>query len=233
MRSDFKDPDLEESIAAYTQVIIEDEKQSFHSEMESFEAHAEKIRKNIRDEILNFHGQFQRGYETVSDWLQSHNKKILQPSKEALATLGDQQKLEELAAQGKELYQILGFSEEDLKQFYTAAYEAALNKEFEKAHDAFFFLTTLAPSVADFWYGLAVSATQLKEYDKALAATLRVLSLNPEKVDGYVNAFYIYHQLNDSDAAHMLHKKATDFAKAHRGETWAKELLSTLEKVSL
>ncbi|CCB86962.1 MULTISPECIES: SycD/LcrH family type III secretion system chaperone [Parachlamydia] len=73
-------------------------------------------------------------------------------------------------SEGKNLKDIIGYTDETMEKFYGAAYRLFQAKEYEKASDAFLFLTTLDPQVHNYWLGLGMSEQLKKEYEGALVA---------------------------------------------------------------
>lgn len=58
-------PELEQSIANLADIVIEDLKGEHHSEYESFELYAQKVRLHIYDNIHEFRHRFVHGYEVL------------------------------------------------------------------------------------------------------------------------------------------------------------------------
>ncbi len=226
------DPAFEASITTFADAVIEDEKSRFQPGIESFQVHANKIREEIHDSMVKFQQNFQKGYETVKIWLVKHGFVPPIISEENISLLQNKEEYQKHLNEGRALYEILGFSEKDLKDFYKAAYQLTQDKDFVKGRDACFFLVTISPQTADFWFGLAVCATQLKEHDTALDATLHLIELDPKRLEGYLNGVHIYLQKNDIDKAFRLCQKGIDFAKISSEEEWTKNFILALEKIA-
>ncbi|MCE5293189.1 MAG: hypothetical protein LLF94_01070 [Chlamydiales bacterium] len=176
------------------------------------DAQKETIRQNVRHSLTTFRDKFQKGYDTIGVWLVEQG--IDCP---ALST-----------------DDISSFSDEDVQKIYKAAYSLLQEKSessYAKARDAFFFLVTIAPQVVDFWLGYSHSTTQLKEYEDALDATLHALECNPTLPDIYLQAFFLYLELNQKEEALALCRQGIDFAKSHN-DPWAKTLSTALQEAN-
>ena len=190
----------------------------------------EAIRENVRKTLTSFRDKFQNGYDSIGVWLVEHGIECPVLSKEGLKALYTP----EMLASGKQVYEVLGFTNDDVQTFYKAAYcllHQKTGNSYANARNAFFFLVTIAPQVVDFWLGLSHCSTQLKEYDDALDATLHALECNPTLPEIYLQAFFLYLELNQKKEALMLCKQGIDFAKSHT-DPWAKTLSTTLEEAN-
>lgn len=212
------DPQFEASIATLADAVIAEDEKEFKPGLESFQVHANKLRQQVRDSMIAFQQKFQRGYDCISQWLEA--KKIDNPqiSQDNLAILDDSDTFLSQISEGKYIYQILGISDAALINFYKAAYDLAQNKDYQKSRDAFFFLISIAPDVADFWLGLSICTTQLKEYEEALEASLRTIELNPVCQAAYQNALFIYIATNAPEKAQALLAKGLEIAQEYNDE---------------
>ena len=170
---------------------------------------ADTIRGNVREVLYEFQVKYRRGYETICQWLEAHG--IKPPKLHIDDTL-------------------LGLTPEELNNLYKAAYQFVQDKEFAKGRDAFYFLVTLAPDTFDFWLGLAISCTHLKEYEAALDASLKAIEIDPTKSAGYKNAIHLYVRADSIDKALELCKQGSTLASRNRKEPWSQELHSVLEE---
>lgn len=66
-----------QSVEAFSDEVIAEERENFHSDLESFDAHAEKIRLAISKNMEEFRTHFLKGYEVLLDELSHiHPKEI-------------------------------------------------------------------------------------------------------------------------------------------------------------
>lgn len=72
--------------------------------------------------------------------------------------------------EGKSLQEILGFDDGRMELFYKKASALYSENKFQEAREAFTFLTTLNPFVANFWVGLGMAEQRLEEFNGALLA---------------------------------------------------------------
>ncbi|MCE5295209.1 MAG: hypothetical protein LLF94_11455 [Chlamydiales bacterium] len=212
------DPQFEASIASLADAVIAEDEKEFKPGLETFQVHANKLRQEVRDSMIAFQQKFQRGYENISQWLEAKNIENPEISQDNLLILDDSDKFLSQISEGKYIYQILGITDATLINFYKAAYDLAQNKDYQKSRDAFFFLISIAPDVADFWLGLSICTTQLKEYDEALDATLRTIELDPACCPAYQNALFIYTTTNAPEKAKELRTYGLTFAHEHSNE---------------
>lgn len=224
------DPEFEAAINSYADAVIEEEKEKFQPGIESFKVHADRLRDQVRTSMLRYQQNFQKGVEAIYNWLDA--RKIARPviDEKNLVTIQSLDEFQQQVNEGKYLHEIFGFSEDTLKTFYQAAYQMAQDKDFAKARDAFFFLVYIAPYVCDFWVGLAISATQLKEYDTVRDATLHALALNPLHLDSYLNGVHIYLMFNEPELAKDLCKRGLEAVEASSKEPWANDFTRVLKE---
>lgn len=84
--------------------------------------------------------------------------------------LKDKAWLKKQLAAGKNAQEILGFSEETMNKFYTAACTLYEYKRYVDAANAFLFLVTLNPYHYDYWLGLGAATQRCEDYEAAIDA---------------------------------------------------------------
>lgn len=89
---------------------------------------------------------------------------------EAVKRLSDPQLIQQQIREGKTFQQIIGYNDQHMDQFYEGAYNLFHMQEYEKAADAFVFLTTLNPYVHNYWLGLGMSEQLNEHYHSAMLA---------------------------------------------------------------
>lgn len=82
----------------------------------------------------------------------------------------DKQLLKGEFAKGKNIQEILEFSEETMNKFYSAALAIFERHEYAKAVQAFSFLVSLSPYHYDYWLGLGASIQHCEDYEGAVDA---------------------------------------------------------------
>jgi type III secretion system low calcium response chaperone LcrH/SycD len=98
---------------------------------------------------------------------------------------------------GASLQEILGIEDDALAAFYETAYSLYVNKEYEKAADGFFFLTSLSPERYPLWFGLGLAEYELRHYDEALEAFHMAVLLDMDNPLPYYHMARIYRDLKD------------------------------------
>lgn len=91
-------------------------------------------------------------------------------SKKAKEKLKDKKWLKKQLEKGKSPQELLGFSDEAMLRFYTAAYKLFEHHHYEDAANAFLFLITLNSFHHDYWLGLGMSMQLLGDYEAAIDA---------------------------------------------------------------
>lgn len=87
---------------------------------------------------------------------------------EAQKIFEDPSLLAEEMAKGRNMQSIVGWSDEIILDMYDAAVRISSRQEYEKAADAFLFLTALNPGIASFWIGSGLCLQKQGRYDEAL-----------------------------------------------------------------
>ncbi len=116
---------------------------------------------------------------------------------EAMEKLRDPELIQKQVSEGKTFQEILGYTSEKMEKFYEGAYNLFQMQEYEKASDAFIFLTTLNPYVHSYWLGLGM-AEQLKDhYNSALMAYSMANLTNMENPIPHYHSAKCYLALGD------------------------------------
>ncbi|MEC7839555.1 MAG: SycD/LcrH family type III secretion system chaperone [Chlamydiota bacterium] len=89
---------------------------------------------------------------------------------DALEKLLDPRLLTKQFKEGKNFQEILGYSDETMEKFYQVGYNFFQKQNYEKSAEIFTFLTTLNPTVFNYWLGLGMAEQLLEEYHSALLA---------------------------------------------------------------
>lgn len=107
--------------------------------------------------------------------------------------------LQEQMQEGKSLQEIIGFSDETMKQFYEAAYRLYNAGKESEAADAFLFLTTLNSSVEAFWLGLGMAEQCLQHYEEALSAYAMASMIIEDDPLPYYHSAACYQALQENE----------------------------------
>lgn len=89
---------------------------------------------------------------------------------EVIEKLRDPDIIRRQMKEGKTFQEILGYTPAMMEKFYQGAYNLFQMQEYQKAADAFVFLTTLNPYVHNYWLGLGMAEQLNGGYQGALLA---------------------------------------------------------------
>jgi type III secretion system low calcium response chaperone LcrH/SycD len=103
--------------------------------------------------------------------------------------------------EGKSLQEILEFSDEKLEIFYQQASRLYQKNRFKESIEAFTFLTTLNPFVANFWLGLGMSEQRLEEYSDALLAFAMAMMADPASPLPHYQTALCYRAMGEKESA--------------------------------
>lgn len=220
--------DFQKEVNAYIDVLLEREKRDFRpGGLEPFESHARKIRTQISGVLNQFQERYKNGYQAIVQYLQSQGISQVGVSDDALEVFQDVDTFMNELEQGKEIYELLGFSTEQITQFFTSASYFLQEENFEKARDAFYFLTIIAPEIGMFWLGLSISLTKLGDDDASLSACFEAIDIDPQNPETYLQALHLLVQKKEFEKALALCDQG--IALGQQNEPWAEELESTLQ----
>lgn len=120
---------------------------------------------------------------------------------EAVKRLSDPNLIQEQIRAGKTFQEIIGYTSDQMVEFYEGAYNLFHLQEYEKSADAFVFLTTLNPYVHNYWLGLGMSE-QLNEHHHAalLAYSMAILTDTNTPIPHYHSA-KCYIEIDEKDNA--------------------------------
>lgn len=116
---------------------------------------------------------------------------------EALEKLKDPSVIREQVKEGKTFQEILGYTQESMERFYGAAYQLFQKQEYQKAADAFVFLTTLNPYVHNYWLGLGMSEQLNGSYQGGLLAYAMAILTDAENPLPHYHSGNCYRGLSD------------------------------------
>lgn len=120
---------------------------------------------------------------------------------DALEKLRDPDILRRQMDEGKTFQEIIGYSTDTMDKFYSAAYNLFQQQEYQKAADAFVFLTTLNPNIHAYWLGLGMSEQLCGGYHGALLAYAMAILTDVENPAPHYHSASCYRILQDSVSA--------------------------------
>jgi tetratricopeptide (TPR) repeat protein len=212
----------------YIKLLLEDEEENFQEGLESFEQRAQKLKDRVMEAIEDFSTKYEHGFEVICESLEAKGKEKPQIPQEYLEAFNNLDTFMEFFEEGTSIYEMLGFSDETLSEFYNALNSLYEKNEYTKVRDGFFFLITICPERADFWTGLGIASNKLHEYEKAIEAFLEALDLDPTSQEAYIGCLHAYTRLNKLQDAYNLCDTGIEYAIQRGDELWAKELESFL-----
>jgi len=120
---------------------------------------------------------------------------------EALERLKSPDVLRRQMEEGLTFQEIIGYSHETMEKFYHVAHRLFQAQEYEKAADAFLFLTTLNPYVHHYWLGLGMAEQLNGGVQQALLAYAMAVLTNAESPVPHYHSASCYQVLNDRESA--------------------------------
>lgn len=70
-----KDDHFEKCIEEFAEVIVEDSKEQYRSDLEPFELYAARVKSKVHANMEEFRSRFAKGYHILLDELQKESKK--------------------------------------------------------------------------------------------------------------------------------------------------------------
>lgn len=120
---------------------------------------------------------------------------------EAIEKLKDPEIIRRQIEEGKTFQEVLGYSVEAMEKFYQIAYNLFQQQEYQKAADAFVFLTTLNPYVHNYWLGLGMAEHLDGGYQGALLAYAMAILTDVENPVTHYHSATCYRALSDRQSA--------------------------------
>jgi len=121
---------------------------------------------------------------------------------EALERLVDPKILIKLIKEGKTFQQILEYSDETMDKFYKVGYESFEKQNYEKSAEIFTFLTTLNPTIFNYWLGLGMSEHMLEDDHAALLAYAMASMVDASNPIPHYHSASCYRSILDDESAH-------------------------------
>lgn len=149
---------------------------------------------------------------------------------DALERLEDDEFVQKQLAEGKTYQEILGYSDEEMEKFYQVAVALFQKEKYEKAADAFVFLTTLNPRVYVYWMGLGMCEQVREEYENALIAYEVAIETIPDDPSAYYYAGICHLRLEERLLARENLKEAIYLCKQQPQNKALKESAEELLK---
>lgn len=122
------------------------------------------------------------------------------------------QKLESIAENIEELVSITkkswDFEKDNLEKAWKYAATCIRAQDYEKAKEPLEFLTSKAPEVINYWKQLASVYDKLELTDKSIAAYKKLIELQPDNKDNYVNIALTYKKIEQLSVSRTYLQKA-------------------------
>jgi tetratricopeptide (TPR) repeat protein len=99
---------------------------------------------------------------------------------------------------------------ENVQRAWQYASAAMSDKQFERAIEPLTFLTEKSPDVTNYWNQLASAYQKIDQPDKAVESYKKLLALQPENRDAYLNLGIIYKDKNQLGVARNYLQKAVE-----------------------
>ncbi len=133
--------------------------------------------------------------------------------KEAFEKLKDPDLVKRQVSEGRTFQEILEYTQEKMDKFYEIARNLFAVEEYEKASDAFIFLTTLNPYMHSYWLGLGMTEQLKGDYQGALLAYSMAILTELDSPLPHYHSASCYIALNDKASAMNSLKAALEFAE--------------------
>jgi len=131
--------------------------------------------------------------------------------------LSDPELFREQIKKGMTLQEILELTDEQLEMFYQAASTLYNENRLIEAVEAFTFLTTLNPMVANFWLGLGMAEQRIEEHGNALLAFAMAMMADDKSPLPHYQTALSYRALGEKSSA----LGAIELTLLHcRGDEW-------------
>lgn len=151
------------------------------------------------------------------------NLEEYQIPKEAMEKLKDPDVIRKQVKEGKTFQEILGYKQEAMDKFYETAHGLYQMQDYQKAADAFLFLTTLNPYVHNYWLGLGMSEQLNESYQGALLAYAMAILTDVENPVTHYQSGNCYLAMNDDANAIQSYEMAIRCAEGRLGHENIKE----------
>lgn len=125
----------------------------------------------------------------------------------------DKASLKKQLAEGKTAQDLIGYKNETMARFYSAAYHLLSRKQYVDAANGFLFLVTLNPYVEEYWIGLGMATQQYGDYDMAMNAYEMAAIVHVESPVPYFYLAKCLFAMHDRESA----LEALDLALEHAG----------------
>jgi type III secretion system low calcium response chaperone LcrH/SycD len=131
---------------------------------------------------------------------------------EALEKLRDPDIIRRQISEGRTFQEVLGYTQDKMENFYVTAYNLFQKQEYEKAADAFIFLTTLNPYVHNYWLGLGMSEQLNESYHSGLLAYAMAILTDMQNPLPHYHSAKCYLGINEKENAIAALETALELA---------------------
>lgn len=156
--------------------ILDELKNDYHSELESFKNYSERNKIVMLNEISQLITDVQNGYKVITNKLNIKDIDNYLFTEQRISILDDEELVYERLNNGENYQNLLNYSDEMMATMYNAIIDLYETKQYEDCIQAVKFLIFLNPYVSIFWgtlgnFLVAVNQTEnaLKAYEMSIA----------------------------------------------------------------
>ena len=208
-------------IDQYIERVLADEKEHYTSQLEPFDQYAAKLRAKLAEALQGSKKRFMHGHMLLA----------AKPIPDAvLSELDSLDKITAFLGAGKSLYELFGYSQDELAAMYKKAHQIVANDHFEDGYDAYSFLVTVAPYMREAWLNMGYTLCKLGHYLIAIEAFGKAFELDPTKSDSYLATIGAYKKQHNFPLAYQACELGLAYAEAHKEADWSVELTRQLHE---
>lgn len=218
--------DFEESLEILCDDITEQIRPHYHSNLQPFDAYANFLKDNLKNQMRLFKDSFVNGYQLVLE-----NIAAKKPSDEEQSKYMIPDQFFENINQGKDplkenetIQDVLGYTNEMMAEIYSLAHHYHEEGNQEKSANLFVYLTTLNPYGGWFWLGLGNALQAQTRYDEALYAFAIALNCIPYESESYCSIARCYLERKNFDEAINILKYGLDVVEISKVKDQLKDL---------
>jgi tetratricopeptide (TPR) repeat protein len=169
--------ELEKATENYIDTILELQREDYHSQLESFEAHKERSALIMKEKAGEYWDNLFKGLHLTLDLLtEEEDKKQLSKCLEMIGEFGPE-------AVGKSST----VPNDLLLTMYGIALHFFDDKKFEEAQNVLVFLTFLNPYFTTLWLAQGLVQEEMQKPDVAIESYKMAIIADPEDIEGYKN----------------------------------------------
>lgn len=218
--------DFEESLEILCDDITEQIRPYYHSNLQPFDAYANFLKDNLKNQLRLFKDSFVNGYKLVLENIAAKKQSAEEQSQFIIP-----QQFYENISQGNDplkesqtIQDVLGYTNDMMAEIYSLAHRYHEEGDQEKSANLFVYLATLNPYSGWFWLGLGNAMQAQKRYDEALYAFAITLNCIPYEIEGYSSIARCYLERKNFDEAINILKYGLDVVEISKVKDQLKDL---------